>query len=131
MVAPAMWNAPMPALPGRALILATVAALALGACGRRGPLEPPDGSAAIAPPPAASAARPAPTDRRLRTTTTTRGSAAPTTLATEPGAVVENAPDEDEDPNETALAVSPSPTPRKRVRAFTVPNEPFLLDPLL
>ena len=55
-----------------------------------------------------------------------------TTLATDPGAIVENAPDDDdEDEEPTALTVSPSPTPKKRVRAFAVPNEPFILDPLL
>ena len=105
------------ARPGPSALLACAALLALLAlpgCGRRGPLEPPGGSAALAP------------GKRPELAST------PTTLATRPGAVVLDAPESELDEEERpAISVSPSPTPRKRGRAYEVPKEPFILDPLL
>ncbi|MBV9078005.1 MAG: hypothetical protein JO048_11030, partial [Methylobacteriaceae bacterium] len=60
-----------------------------------------------------------------------------TSLATQPAEVVQDTPD---DPSEEelerdaqALPINPQPTPvaRRRGRAFSVPDQPFLLDPLL
>lgn len=129
-------------LPRSVLAVAVGSMLALSAagCGRRGPLQPPGPDASVPPPaaaaveaPAGRAGRPAPRDRRLRQGANAAPvGAAPTTLATQPAGVVADAPD-DEDDGELATTVSPSPTPgaRKRTRAYTVPNEPFILDPLL
>ena len=103
--------------PGPAALLACAALLtllALPGCGRRGPLEPPAGTAGVAP-----SAR-----REVATS--------PTTLATRPGAVVLDAPDGEVDENEnSAVSVSPSPTPRKRQRGYDIPKEPFVLDAIL
>lgn len=123
----------LPASAGRASLVcsgALLIAIGFGACGRRGPLEPPVEAAAVAPPAAAE-----PADRRLRprSGTQTRATASPTTLATRSGEIVADSPDspEDDDPDEVTQAVSPLPTPRKRSRAYSVPKEPFILDPLL
>lgn len=84
--------------PGRALLVSALLVLALGACGRRGPLEPPpDPSATPAQRQQAQAAADA---------------------------------EDDEDQEATTLP-SPTPTPRRRSRAYTIPKEPFILDPLL
>jgi hypothetical protein len=56
--------------------------------------------------------------------------ATPTTLATRPGAIVTTSPDVEEEAAPAAF-VSPQPNPVKRGRAYTVPNTPFILDPLL
>ena len=115
---------------GLLLSSAVLVALGLSGCGRRGPLEPPEAAASSAPAPVA-----APADSRLKRSRTTARQAAPptSTLATRPAALVEDAPDGDEDESETIQSVipTPNPTPRKRDRAFVVPNEPFILDPLL
>ena len=117
---------------GRGLLVASAAlatALALTGCGRRGPLEPPE--AAVSSPPAQTTA---PADPRLRRSRAAAGQAAPPSsrLSTRPASVVEDAPDDDEEgESELIQSVVPTPTPRKRNRAFVVPNEPFLLDPLL
>jgi predicted small lipoprotein YifL len=118
---------------GRGLLVSSAAvliALALSGCGRRGPLEPPEAAAAS---PAAPVSAPA--DARLRRSRTTAGQATPpsSTLATRPAAVVEDTPDDELDESETIQSVipTPNPTPRKRNRAYVVPNEPFILDPLL
>lgn len=89
-----------------ALCILTVA---LAGCGRRGALEAP-GSAA---PPTLgrnAAARPA----------------APGTVS--PNSVSPNSEEEDV---AAAAFVSPQPSPPRRSRAFSVPNQPFILDPLL
>jgi predicted small lipoprotein YifL len=118
-----------------AVLVLGLTLLAAG-CGRRGPLEPPPG-AALAAPPAAAAEPGAPADRRLRRGSPSRSvEASPTTLATRPGALVETGPGDeadDGDEEEPALTVNPQPTPtaRKRTRAYGVPKEPFILDPLL
>ena len=84
--------------PGRALLLAALLVLALGACGRRGSLE--------APLTAAEAARQQSAQARQV--------------------------QEDADDDEAQGVVVPTPTPaRRRSRSYTVPKEPFILDPLL
>jgi predicted small lipoprotein YifL len=121
----------MPTL-GRGLLLSSAALLvatSLSACGRRGPLEPPEAAAA-----SPAAAQPgAPADPRLRRSRTSAGQPRATTLSTNTGAVVEDTPDDDTDDAEQMQSVVPSPTPtaRKRGRNFLVPNDPFVLDALL
>ena len=109
------------------VLAAMLLASGLSACGRRGALEPPPGAEA---PPTIPAPAGAPRPRgRPDTSNRLKVEASPTTLATEPGALVENAPDDDEVAG--ALTASPLPTPRKRVRGYTVPKDSFFLDPLL
>ena len=110
-------------------LVCLAALLVLAGCGRRGPLEPPAG-AAVEP------TRAAPTDTRLRPAAnrTPSRSATASRLATEPAAGVIDTPEDEENEESaenTALAVTPTPTPRRRIREFTVPKEPFVLDPLL
>lgn len=122
-----------------ALALGALAASTLGGCGRRGPLEPPSGAAvpppAVSPAPAAEPAprggRALPADRRLRPGAAAPASASPTTLTTGQNSIVEDAPEDALDEDDIATAVTPTPTPRRRARAFVVPKEPFILDPLL
>jgi len=85
--------------PARIVLLTAVLALALGACGRRGPLEPP----------------PDP-------------SAPKTTAGQQPTQRQGNADVEDAD---DSLTPAPGLTPKKRGRSFTIPDKPFILDPLL
>ena len=119
--------------PGRGLLLSSAAlviALTVSGCGRRGPLEPPEASAVSRP-----AQTTAPAHPRLRRSRTTAGQPAPrsTALATRPASVVEDAPEDDESDSETIQSVipTPNPTPRKRSQPYLVPNESFILDPLL
>jgi hypothetical protein len=112
----AMSLAATPAMPRRlpALALAVAAVLMLGACGRRGALEPP-GAAATPGPAAAAPATP-------RSTTAQAAEAA---QAAGPFA---DPPDADEE------AVAPVPTPapaNRRRRGYAVPPGPFILDPIL
>ena len=119
---------------GRALLVSSAALLvacALSGCGRRGPLEPPEAAASSAPAPASG-----PADSRLRRSRTTTGQAASpnSTLTTRPAAVVEDTPEDETTPpdgDDVLASVNPSPTPRRRLRAYTVPKDPFVLDPLL
>ncbi len=103
-------------------MIAGVAALSLGGCGRRGQPEPPgqaSGAPAAAPRRAASA---------------NAAAASPTTLATRPQALVENTPDDETGSEDQAASVSPQPTPgpaTRRRRPYDVPKQPFILDPLL
>jgi predicted small lipoprotein YifL len=93
----------LPFPPGRALLLAGMLVLALGACGRRGPPEAPLTSAEIAAQQNAQA-------RQQR----------------------QAAAVEDDDPVGDGAVMTPVPTPtRRRSRAYTIPNDPFILDPLL
>ena len=116
--------------------LALVLTLALPACGRRGALEaPPDGSAPAAPATTRSG-RAVPADARLRAAPTRSQPQSPASAATRsPGLVQDTAEDLDTDedePEQGSLLVNPQPTPSKRRgRAYTVPTEPFILDPLL
>lgn len=132
---PSAWRIPL------AGCLAAILLLALPACGRRGPLEaPPDASAPATPAPTKSG-KPAPADKRLRPGTTSQRSqpvAPASTLATQSAGIVADSAedpdtdDADDDQEQGSLAVNPQPTPSKRRgRAYTVPKEPFFLDPLL
>ena len=38
---------------------------------------------------------------------------------------------DDDDEADNAAVMTPVPTPRRRSRAYTIPKEPFILDPLL
>ena len=95
-----------PLLPGRALLMAGMLVLALSACGRRGPPEAPLTSAELA----AQQQR----EQRL--------------VAQGQAGQVE---DDDDEARDLAVVPSPVPTPRRRSRAYTIPKEPFILDPLL
>jgi predicted small lipoprotein YifL len=92
---------PLP-VPGRTVLLAGLIVLAVAACGRRGPLEAPLTSAEIAAQQQGMQAR-------------------QQQAATD---------DEDEVGNAGVLVPTPTPT-RRRSRAYTIPQEPFVLDPLL
>ena len=123
-----------PARRGRAQLVGSAVALLVAAsvagCGRRGALEPPVDPSIAARPPASGVAA----DARVRpgARRQTSGAAPSTALATRGADVVADAPDDpDDDEDDTARTVSPIPTPKKRVRAYAVPKEPFLLDPLL
>jgi predicted small lipoprotein YifL len=89
---------------GRTLVLAAAVALALAACGRRGPPEaPPDASV---PQQRTTAVGPGPT-----------------------GAGVDTVDDGEEE-----VVATPVPTPRPARngrRGYTIPQDPFILDPLL
>ena len=92
-----------PLLPGRALLMAGMLVLAVGACGRRGAPEAPLTAAEVAAQQQSGQAR--------------RQQA--------------QADDEGDDDGVRAVTV-PTPTAtRRRSRAYTVPKEPFILDPLL
>jgi predicted small lipoprotein YifL len=89
-------------VPGRPLLVAGILVLALAACGRRGAPEAPLTTAEAAAQQQNAQARQA------------RAQAA--------------AEDDDEAPG----VMVPTPTPtRRRSRAYTIPQEPFILDPLL
>ncbi|KAA2236361.1 LPS translocon maturation chaperone LptM [Salinarimonas soli] len=87
---------------GRALMVAGALLVALSACGRRGPLEPPPVAAVPA--------------------------AAPGTVAAQTQAEVA-----EEGPDTILPSVSPTPpaSSRQQKRGFTIPKDPFILDPLL
>ncbi len=130
-------------LDGRRLFagcLAVILTLALPACGRRGPLEAPPDASAPAAPVTTKSGKPAPADKRLRPGTTSQRAqpvAPASTLATQSAGIVADSPDgpdadDDDDPDQSSTLVNPQPTPsRKRGRAYTIPKEPFILDPLL
>jgi predicted small lipoprotein YifL len=93
----------LPPLPGRALLVAGMLVLALAACGRRGAPEAPLTAAEVAAQQQSAQARQA------------RAQAA--------------AEDDDDEPRGVMV---PTPTPtRRRARGYTIPQEPFILDPLL
>jgi predicted small lipoprotein YifL len=92
----------LPLPPGRAFLLAAMIALALGACGRRGPLEAPLTAAEVATQQQSAQARQA------------RAQAAA----------------EDDDEPQGVMVPTPTPT-RRRARGYTIPQDPFILDPLL
>ncbi|MGU3540788.1 LPS translocon maturation chaperone LptM [Methylobacterium sp. A54F] len=111
--------------PSRALkLLAAVAlvALATSACGRRGSLEPPDGSARAgrAGPPAPASGRSVPNSVGLG-----GGATAPNAAAVQDG---------DELPASAvppAGTEAPIQTSRGAKRGYVVPKDPFFLDPIL
>jgi predicted small lipoprotein YifL len=96
---------------GRTLLTAGLVALALSACGRRGPPEaPPDPS--VTPP-----------QRGARTSQATPAGGPGPSQAT--GEL-------DDEEVETGPVVVPSPRPaRNPRRGYVVPQQPFILDPLL
>jgi predicted small lipoprotein YifL len=136
---------------GRATFLACLAALAVAGCGRRGPLEPPSASADVtAPRPTRSAepGRPGSSPRaagQVSSAPTAGGSigARPAanigrsgSLSSSPLAGLDDAtgdedPSDADDPAVGGFSAAPTPTARNRRRAYTVPKEPFFLDPLL
>ena len=92
-----------PSLPCRLILLAGLLAVALPACGRRGAPEAPLTSAEIAAQQSGQA-------RQQR----------------------QAAAEDDDDEVDEATVIAPVPTPtRRRSRAYTIPKEPFILDPLL
>ena len=99
---------------GRIALTVGLFAAALGACGRRGPLEAP-------PDPTVQAAAP----RGVR--------GAPATQVTLQGQGANPAADTDDEEEAPSVVTSPVPTPptRARRRGYVVPKEPFILDPLL
>jgi hypothetical protein len=54
---------------------------------------------------------------------------------TQPQSVTQDTPEDETDEQDAPQSVIPTPNPtpgsRKRNRAFTIPKEPFILDPLL
>lgn len=116
-------------LTGMAALMAVM--LLVAACGRRGPLEAPPDAAAT--PRVARPATPA-TGRRVA------APPAPVTFgaaATGAQSAADDASDDetealDPDPAES-VAITPTPAApgTRRRRAYTVPTEPFILDPLL
>jgi predicted small lipoprotein YifL len=137
-----IWSASMPlnlSTRRAPLFLAACLALGLGACGRRGPLEPPvDPSAAAQPPgaaaPASAAApkrRAAPADPRLRPGAARAAQSSAAALATDPLSRVEDSAETEDSDDDVTDTVTPIPTARKRGRAFVVPTDPFVLDALL
>lgn len=120
--------------PSRVLLLAGLVSLGLAACGRKGALEaPPDPAALRAAGQGTAPARRTSTDAAL---TQGRGLAAnaQATQATANTAPIGATPgaDEEEDGFLPGFFSQPAQTnsPTRR-RTFTVPKEPFILDPLL
>jgi predicted small lipoprotein YifL len=118
---------------GRALVMASLLVLAVTACGRRGPLEPP-------PDPAAAAVqRQREEIRRQRQGAIPTGGAVAGQTEIPPIATARRSeatpptPDEDEaDELPSSIAPTPIPTPSSsRKRGITIPKDPFILDPLL
>ena len=93
----------LPFFSGRALLVAGMLVLVLAACGRRGAPEAPLTAAEVAAQQQSAQARQA------------RAQAA--------------AEDDDDEPRGVMV---PTPTPtRRRARGYTIPQDPFILDPLL
>ena len=92
-------------VPGRALLIPGMLVLALAACGRRGAPEAPLTAAEVAAQQQSAQARQA------------RAQAAA----------------EDDDEPQGVMVPTPTPTTptRRRARGYTIPQEPFILDPLL
>ena len=96
---------------GRTFLIAGLVVLALQACGRRGPPEAPP-EVSVAPTPQ-------------------RGARALATPAAGPGPSQAGS-ELDDDEVETGPVVVPNPRPaRNAKRGYTIPKEPFILDPLL
>lgn len=138
---------------GRATFLACLVAAALAGCGRRGPLEPLSASAEVTAPRAAEAGRPrSGSSTRAPGTSgqTSGGQTSGGSIGTRPAAAIgrsgslsssplaglddateDGDPSDAEDPAVGGFSAAPTPTARNRRRAYTVPKEPFFLDPLL
>jgi predicted small lipoprotein YifL len=106
---------PSPAV--RSILIAGAVLIALAACGRRGALEAPPDTSATPPGPPSQASR----------------TARPGRPDTETVPAATAADDEDTEESEIAQQIVPTPVPtnRRRSRSYTIPKEPFLLDPLL
>ena len=121
--------------PGRGSLIAILACLSasllLADCGRRGAPEPPPDPSAPAPQSRRSSEGPSRT-RGGSAAAATVDAPRTTAIATAPNALTENTPD-DETPDDLGASISPQPAPppRRRSRAYQVPKEPFILDPLL
>jgi predicted small lipoprotein YifL len=122
--------------PLRALAMASLIALALAACGRRGPPEaPPDASVAapqrqrgeVRPPPGGLASRPAGGAVAGQTEIPPVAEA----RRSEGTPPVPDEDDEDELPSNIAPTPIPTPKPGGRKRGIMIPKDPFILDPLL
>ena len=122
---------PFPTLSaGRGPLFVCLAALLLtlgvAGCGRRGQLEaPPDAPAS--PPRAAPASASARQAARA-------AAAQPPLIVTQPQSVTLDTPEDETDEEETASSLVAAPTPApapRRGRGYTIPKEPFILDPLL
>jgi predicted small lipoprotein YifL len=107
---------------GRSLVLMALLVLALSACGRRGRLEAPPDPIAVA----AEQQRQAERDR-LKAQKGKQGAASEGPLR------AGQAEDDDDDEEATGPVIAPTPAPRTKTprRGYTVPKEPFILDPLL
>ena len=109
---------------GRAFVLASLLVLALSACGRRGRLEAP-------PDPNADAAEQQRQAERERLKGQRAGGGA-AIAAPAPSPNVQS--DDDEEEEEVwGPSIAPTPAPRSKTprRGYTIPKEPFILDPLL
>ena len=114
-----------------AVVVASLA-LAGGGCGRRGALESPPNATLVAPvttPGGGARVRPVRTEQK--TVPDPQSSATPVLSST-----IDAPDDETLDANDTIAGVAPIPTPaapgsRRRGRNFTIPKEPFILDPIL
>lgn len=95
---------PLP-FPGRALLIAGLIVLSLTACGRRGSPEAPLTAAELA-------------AQQQRTPEQRRQAEAA-------------AADDDDDVGGAAVMTPVPNAPRRRPRGYTIPKEPFVLDPLL
>jgi predicted small lipoprotein YifL len=103
-----LMSLPAPSV-GRILLIALLLAGGLGACGRRGAPEAP-----------LTAAELAAEQQRARA-----GQPA------QPRAATDDDDDQDDETVRSPLLTPPVPTARRRSRAYTIPKEPFILDPLL
>ncbi|WP_375460986.1 hypothetical protein [uncultured Enterovirga sp.] len=108
------------------VLIACVMALGLGACGRRGQPEAPVDPAAPAGAPRRQAAATGPAGNDARPNSGR--------LVTSPGSATQLTVEDDTEEEDPNAGVSPQPVPtasRRRSRAYQVPKEPFILDPLL
>ena len=109
-------------LAGRMALVAGLIALALAACGRRGPLEPPPEPTVQAPRARAGGAPP-PGAASSQITLQSQGATA--------GQDTSDSSEEEQAAANPVLPVVPTPPTRAPRRGYVVPKEPFILDPLL
>ena len=110
---------------GRPLLVAGFLVLALAACGRRGPLEPP-------PDPTAQALERQKAALKQGGRATGPSGTALEGQANAPGRAQVDEGVNADDPGAGAGLPAITPTPRMRARTpYVIPKEPFILDPLL